>query len=130
VTLPGNDGPTFQSVGWYQLENSLAEHPDWKLNLPAGHKDIPTEGSGDEPEYLSFDVKPIEGGIRVEVNHRNGSYASYGSYTVINNKVNPEKLHTTHAMMLIPAVFIAILGTSLALRGRKYFLHRQHKRSV
>jgi uncharacterized RDD family membrane protein YckC len=119
VKLPGKDGPTFQSVGWYQLENSLDEHSDWKLDLPVGHKDITTEGSGDEPEYLTFDVKPIDGGIRVEVNHRDGSYDVDATYTVINNKVNPEKMHSAHAMTLIAAIFIAILITYLVGWVRK-----------
>jgi uncharacterized RDD family membrane protein YckC len=130
VTLSGSGEPTFKNLGWYQLQSSLTEHPDWKLELPLGKNHLYLDSAGEEPEEVDFDVKPIAAGIRVEVTQRGGSYNIDATYTVFNNKVTPEEMHWWNAMSLMAAIIIAILTTSLALRGRKYLLLHHHKHSV
>jgi uncharacterized RDD family membrane protein YckC len=119
--IEGENGSTFESVRWAALENTLAEHPEWRLQLPAGKQFLDSTAEDGETDMFSFDVTAIEGGIRVEVSQRNGSYATEATYTVRGNEVHPEKMRLWHAMSLLVALMIGAAATPVLLWLRRKF---------
>lgn len=106
----GTNPPRYELVQPRALAATLSADPSLSLTLPefAGSFSLPPES--DFTPTVSFQVSTLPGGQRVLVKHRTEDYDFEGQYVTNGASFQPERFFAGHAMSLLLAVIVGLVG--------------------
>lgn len=113
LEVPESNPPRFEVFRWSEFKKLLATDPKRKLSLPVGERQFTEEPWKDFTPSVRFQVTDVSEGQRIEVTYNTDDYTFWGEYRVVGNTIIPVRLRTGHAMAMLFAIVLGIIGTSI-----------------